>query len=51
MLKKHIYWIKKFTARPRFEDDETIVTAFTEYSQAQEKIKRLRRELSAWQTL
>ena len=42
---------KKFTARPRFEDDETIVTAFTEYGQAQEKIKRLRRELSALQTL
>ena len=36
---------KKFPARPRFEDDEQIVDAFTAYGRAQEQIKRLKREL------
>lgn len=40
---------KKYAARPRFEDDDDIVSAFTEYGQAQEQIKRLQRELTALQ--
>ena len=40
---------KKYSARPRFEDDEEIVSVFTEYGQAQEQIKRLQRELAALQ--
>ena len=36
---------KKYAGRPRFEDDETIIEAFTEYSRAQEKIKKIQREL------
>ena len=36
---------KKYSARPRFEDDETIVEAFTEYGRAQERIKKIQREL------
>ena len=37
---------KKYLSRPRFEDDDYIVTAFTEYGRIQEKIKRLQRELA-----
>lgn len=40
---------KKFLARPRFEDDESIVEAFTTYGRAQEQIKRLQRELELLQ--
>ena len=40
---------KKFIARPRFEDDEDIISAFTVYGQAQEQIKRLQRELESLQ--
>lgn len=40
---------KKYFSRPRFEDDDEIVSAFTEYGQAQEQIKRLQRELAALQ--
>ena len=36
---------RKYVARPRFENDEDIISVFTEYGQKQEKIKRLRREL------
>ena len=40
---------KKYPARPRFEDDEQIVEAFTTYGRAQEEIKRLKRELELLQ--
>ena len=40
---------KKYQARPRFEDDEAIVEAFTVYGHAQEQIKRLQRELDLLQ--
>lgn len=36
---------KKFTARPTFENDDEIVTAFTEYAAAQEKLRMLYRRL------
>ena len=36
---------KKYAGRPRFEDDETIIEAFTEYGRAQERIKKIQREL------
>lgn len=35
---------ERYPNRPRFEDDEQIVSAFTEYGRALEQIKRLRRE-------
>lgn len=35
----------KYKARPRFEDDEAIVEAFTTYGRAQEQIRVLRQEL------
>ena len=40
---------RKYVSRPRFEDDDDIISAFTEYGQAQEQIKRLKRELAALQ--
>jgi hypothetical protein len=40
---------KKYLSRPRFENDEVIVEAFTEYGQKQEQIKRLERELATLQ--
>ncbi len=40
---------KKYVSRPRFEDDETVVSMFTEYGRIQEQIKRLQRELVALQ--
>jgi ferredoxin len=40
---------KKFVARPRFENDDEIISVFTEYGQNQEQIKRLRRELAMLQ--
>ena len=49
-LSEHINRLdKKFLARPRFEDDEAIVDAFTVYGRAQEQIKRLQRELELLQ--
>lgn len=40
---------KKYSARPQFENDEDVVSAFTEYGQIQEQIKRLQRELAKLQ--
>lgn len=40
---------RKYVARPRFENDEEIISVFTEYGQKQEQIKRLRRELATIQ--
>lgn len=40
---------RKYVARPRFENDEEIISVFTEYGQKQEQIKKLRRELAALQ--
>ena len=37
---------RKYVARPRFENDEEIISIFTEYGQKQEQIKKLRRELA-----
>ena len=37
---------RRYVARPRFENDEEIISVFTEYGQKQEHIKRLRRELA-----
>ena len=37
---------RKYVARPRFENDEEIISVFTEYGQKQELIKRLKRELA-----
>lgn len=39
----------KYTARPRFEDDESIVEAFTAYGRSKDKIKRLQKELELLQ--
>lgn len=41
---------EKYSARPRFEDDEQIVAVFTEYGRLQEQIKSLQRELAKLQT-
>ena len=35
----------RFSARPRFEDDEYIVSVFTRYGTAQERMKYIRKEL------
>lgn len=40
---------KKYAARPRFENDNEIVEAFTAYGQAQEKIKRLQEQIARLQ--
>ena len=37
----------RFAGRPRFDDDEAIVEAFTEYGRIREKIDRLRKELNS----
>lgn len=39
----------KYAARPRFEDDEDIVSAFTEYGRIRERLKKLKQELAALQ--
>ncbi len=39
----------KYSTRPRFEDDEYIVSAFTEYARIQESIGKLRGELAKLQ--
>ena len=41
---------KKYIARPRFENDEEIISVFTEYGQKQEQIKRLKRDLDSIQS-
>lgn len=40
---------KRYSSRPRFEDDEEIVSAFTEYGHKQDRIKNLQRELAKLQ--
>lgn len=40
---------KQYVSRPRFEDDEDIVEAFTEYANMKEKVDALRRELKRLQ--
>ena len=40
---------KKYAARPRFENDDEIVEAFTVYGNAQEKIKKLQDQIIALQ--
>ncbi len=40
---------KKYPARPRFENDEQIVEAFTVYGQAVERIRSIRREIEQLQ--
>ena len=37
---------KQYAARPRFEEDEEIVEIFSRYGRAQEKIKKLKEQLS-----
>lgn len=44
-IKKSFILSKKYPARPRFEDDETIVDAFTEYGERMDKINSLKRQL------
>ena len=36
---------KKYTSRPRFEDDETIIEAFTEYGSKLELIEKMKKEI------
>ena len=40
---------KKFIARPRFENDDEIISIFTEYGHKKNQIKRLQRELAILQ--
>ncbi len=40
---------KKYISRPRFEEDDVIVEAFTEYGRKQEVIKELKKKLNALQ--
>ena len=40
---------KKFVSRPRFENDEIIIEAFTEYGNKHEEIEQLKRKLKALQ--
>lgn len=40
---------KQYTNRPRFDDDDEIIEAFTNYGHAQEKIKKLQKELESLQ--
>lgn len=40
---------KKFIARPRFENDDEIISIFTEYGHKKDQIKRLQRELAILQ--
>ena len=44
-IEKSFVLDKKYVSRPRFEDDEEIVSAFTEYGELQNEIQRLKREL------
>ena len=45
--KKTFILDKKYVARPRFENDDEIVTAFTAYGHAQEQVKKLQAQLDA----
>ena len=36
---------RKYTGRPRFENDDAIIDAFTAYADAKEKIKQLQRKV------
>ena len=38
---------EKYAARPRFEDDEQIVSAFTQYGRVKERIKKIQKELAS----
>jgi hypothetical protein len=40
---------KKYISRPRFEEDDVIVEAFTEYGRKLEVIKELKKKLNALQ--
>ena len=44
-IRKTFILSKKYPSRPRFEDDETIVDAFTEYGERMDKINSLKRQL------
>lgn len=44
-LKKTFVLSKKYPSRPRFEDDETIVEAFTAYGERMDRITSLKRQL------
>lgn len=48
-IEKSFVLDSKYAGRPRFEEDEEIVAAFTEYGRIQEQIKKLKRELAAMQ--
>ena len=40
---------KKYSARPRFENDDEIVEVFTKFAYAKEQIKKLRQQIEALQ--
>ncbi len=40
---------ERYSARPRFEDDEQVIAVFTEYGRIQEQIKSLHRDLAKLQ--
>ena len=44
-IEKSFILDQRFTARPRFEDDDKIVAAFTLYGQVQKRIQEITREL------
>ena len=46
-LKKTFVLSRKYPARPRFEDDETIVEAFSAYGERMDKINSLRKQLES----
>lgn len=48
-IEKSFVLDSKYAGRPRFEDDEDIVSAFTEYGRIQEQIKKLKQELAVLQ--
>lgn len=48
-VQKDFFLDKKYAARPRFENDEQIVEAFTVYGRAQERIAFLNNQIAALQ--
>ena len=44
-IEKSFILDKKYTARPRFENDDEIVSTFTEYGRVQERIKAIQKEI------
>ena len=44
-IEKSFILDQKFTGRPRFEDDEEIVAAFTEYGRQQQRIEKIQGEM------